>query len=235
MAKEVERASGAHYIAGLWWEDLVKQLLWEVRDYAQTDGERSRYCVTSIPIPTWSWAHVNGEIVYSEIVYGTEDATETEHCVAIQPPRRWNTVSESVEHTTKPLSLSGIIFRHQPGRCPIVIMPGMRGGGDKNNKGIHGDVWSTIGWDDSSPGVALEDLRYLLVQIETAPNDSGGRTAVYLRCLALAPVHGERGTYRRVGLIRSSDSDIIRYFESPENRCGIDDYVDDTGQVLNLV
>jgi hypothetical protein len=52
LAKEVNKRTGFEYLAGLWKEMMVEDLLWCVRDAAKPSGWAR--------IPSWSWASLRG-------------------------------------------------------------------------------------------------------------------------------------------------------------------------------
>ena len=52
------------YIAGLWRDSLPKGLLWNVEDCRQASGQPSRRPEGGYRAPTWSWASVEGEILW---------------------------------------------------------------------------------------------------------------------------------------------------------------------------
>jgi hypothetical protein len=57
IATEFQRKIKHVYIAGLWRSDLVRSLPWHMRNISEPDYTRA---------PSWSWAYVNGLVVYQK-------------------------------------------------------------------------------------------------------------------------------------------------------------------------
>ena len=68
IATEVQRLVKDVYVAGLWKSHLPYELLWYARSPYQTnDGIPHRY--QTYVAPSWSWASIQGEIVYPEEIW----------------------------------------------------------------------------------------------------------------------------------------------------------------------
>ena len=61
LASKFQRKTGFHYLAGLWQEDLIRGLSWEMSeaDDARWAPKPNVYCA-----PSWSWASVDGDVWY---------------------------------------------------------------------------------------------------------------------------------------------------------------------------
>ncbi|KAJ4288746.1 hypothetical protein N0V88_007280 [Collariella sp. IMI 366227] len=70
IAREVARLTGMEYLAGLWKENMLQDLMWVAR--TQEWWRRPEYAENFPPAPTWSWASVQAPILCDAI---TEDAT----------------------------------------------------------------------------------------------------------------------------------------------------------------
>jgi hypothetical protein len=63
LAAEVEALTGDEYLAGLWEQEFVRQLLW----VAKRTSFLTR--TTNYRAPSWSWASVNGLIFYKHVLH----------------------------------------------------------------------------------------------------------------------------------------------------------------------
>jgi hypothetical protein len=70
IAREMARLTGMEYLAGLWRENMLQELMW----YARTQEWRTRpeHTEEFPPAPTWSWASVEAPILCDAV---TGDAT----------------------------------------------------------------------------------------------------------------------------------------------------------------
>lgn len=97
LVERLENITHDECISGLWRKDLCKQLCWEIYD----DDEREELYQPMIPrhvAPTWSWANVDGRVVY--------DKAYSDHVYDICIP--W---VEVVESSTGKLVLRGVAIR----------------------------------------------------------------------------------------------------------------------------
>lgn len=61
IATEVQRITSDDYLAGLWRSDLINQLAWYVENWSGVKPQAYR-------APSWSWASVDGQILYENWV-----------------------------------------------------------------------------------------------------------------------------------------------------------------------
>ena len=76
LAATVSSVVGSQYLAGLWNDDLKRQLLW-FRDFSTPPSTRPRYRA-----PSWSWASIDSQVIWpKEIMEIVEDdTTEISSC-----------------------------------------------------------------------------------------------------------------------------------------------------------
>ncbi|KAJ4327168.1 hypothetical protein N0V84_002430 [Fusarium piperis] len=63
LAKIAQHGSPADYLYGIWMEQVAESLLWEHRGHS-VDGKRVYTCQTKRRAPSWSWASVDGQIMF---------------------------------------------------------------------------------------------------------------------------------------------------------------------------
>ena len=68
LSAAFSRRSGCTYVAGLWQEDIVRGMLWEVHEPENTTFP-SKY-----RSPSWSWASINGRVLYQLAMKPFSDA-----------------------------------------------------------------------------------------------------------------------------------------------------------------
>lgn len=67
LVKKVQSITYDQYLSGLWKEDLYKQLCWKTHDYGRDKVDQTT--IAREYAPTWSWAHIDGPVVYDDGYY----------------------------------------------------------------------------------------------------------------------------------------------------------------------
>jgi hypothetical protein len=73
LARQFQEVAGLDYVAGLWRQSLVEDLLWHVDLHVESRGWLERPAWRA---PSWSWASVRGAVEFVEVEGGMEEMAE---------------------------------------------------------------------------------------------------------------------------------------------------------------
>ncbi|KAK4444709.1 HET-domain-containing protein [Podospora aff. communis PSN243] len=171
LAKLMSKARNGEYLAGLWSGSIAADLLWYQEERSE-DGHRNNSRVDAWGAPTWSWASVDGPVMYPQDLYTSDVLFNLQgHCE----------VTKAQCEPGRGSSGQRVITGHITLRCPVSATP------VKIKSG--GGLWC---WMDSKRDVVTEELYFGLV----------ARIGRYEYLLALEMVDAVSNKFRRVGLVK---------------------------------
>ena len=211
IVKRLQPSFKTDYLAGLWREDLLEQLLWHVESYDEAKRSLAGEKRPEYRAPSWSWASIDVPIV-----------TEKLRISETYP------MADIVEACVTPLTdditgqIKGGYIRLRARLFPIKV--------EKSTKGYlalswdWGGVGGCIDNPDVWPQSAIEGLLQFVPLV--FDNLSFDREDLNIHGLMLQPVEGNQGVYQRWGHVT-----IMGDQESKRNREG--DYLNFGVQLIN--
>lgn len=232
VAQHMASAIDAQYLAGIWRQDMISQLLWKV-DYArQSNGHMSTYANPD-ETPSWSWASINGTISYPAIGYFRhfhhELVTVTEAVVDLVTDNVYGQVRGGFLRLQSSCeSRKGSLYT-QPvdseGKSLMTIHAAIRVVGEPWKRAVYPDI---LGY---RIGEILPDhLLYLpMLSISRQALDVEGKSAgdSEIFGLCLCPVPDRRGVYKRYGLFNGKTEEVTSFFADEKNQVANGLYIDE--------
>ncbi|KAI0888758.1 HET-domain-containing protein [Annulohypoxylon maeteangense] len=216
LASEMKAATGYTYLAGLWEEDIEKQLLWESREPSQHFPlKHSPYIA-----PTWSWMSLDGPVRY-DTKYGYQHIQEyTRSRYGPSCPPLIRILKASIEagssdnmhsFVSGTLELRGIAIRAVATRIMDFRSPGsMYRLEIVNHAKVINDTWTrpiivVIWWDENVASKLYDPEGWYRLKKERAQSllfmfVLDGDRSHWKEGLVLERLRGQEEKYRRLGV-----------------------------------
>ncbi|MCJ1459362.1 hypothetical protein MMC28_009739 [Mycoblastus sanguinarius] len=229
IAKKFQVVLGDAYLAGLWKENLERQLLWYVKKCRRWNGLPSSRSET-YRAPSWSWASVDGSVIFRKCFPRPNEIMTSKLMITITDAQvSYLNDDPTAQITDGSIRLRGALF-------PSLLEHG--------ESGYLTLSFHLSGLKDSKtrpdPNTAS---RAVVVDADEYPEDIEGsfyclpiasfleEDTTYIEGLVLQPVGPAKGTYRRFGRFWCWDAEQVRMFTSSEHeRENHHDLYDDTDQ-----
>lgn len=209
IAKRVQVALGeknsSSYLAGLWRQTMVQDLLWEVDQRVETASPR-----VNRGVPTWSWARTdapkkyptsNQIVQFCDFVDGSVQPATTAH----------ESGDPFVGVTAGHIILSGHLIPARTEGTRIYV---------KHNPRAEQLVIRDYDWNEPGNDQINDGDELFALPLVTQPNPSGAvDDSVNVVCAVLRPVPGAQGTFSRSGLFSASTQHLAGHeyiFEGSE-------------------
>jgi len=198
MAIEIKKLTGDDFLAGLWKRYLWKELLWCVKTedtivmgrilHFTPPGPPSRR-LTSLNLPTWSWASVSGWIRYAD----NEFEKLSDHDVRVE------IIDVKLEHPEKQFSghaVAGSLTLR--GTLRRVMSLSTATAKDIDNKEDRSNKIKSLKTDEEVGYFVRDETERLFEEIVCMVMT---RASEDIWCLAIEPTERKENEYRRIGLV----------------------------------
>lgn len=180
------------YIAGLWWETLIEDLLW--RSFTTSSSPLSPR-PEKYRAPSWSWAATKGRIlrkrVHFSVLPGIEYKCEILEC-KVTPKSELLPYGEVTDGFLKLKAKMKKVVWDPVGRC--LIEPGSLWDGTAGSSADPGLTSPVQVYPDSTAEVTGGEVWLVLMQLGKTPY-------IWAKGLLLVPVDGKEDCFRRVGVL----------------------------------
>lgn len=204
VARRMAPSLGNEYLAGIWRQDMISQLLWTIELACQTSGHPSIRLHNAAP--TWSWASVHGKVSWWHTLSEKRQDVVEILDAAVQP--KTTNVFGAVAGGY--LRISGFLYRAPRDRDGILLVQiriGLRGLGGIMDCSILPDVRP-----EQDHEAVLNASFYLPLRVIPGEEVHG------IVLTPSADKASESGTYERWASFRCWHPEIVEYFEATSNR-----------------
>jgi hypothetical protein len=184
----------SNYLAGLWRQTLIQDLLWEVSDRRKSTAPRVNHS-----IPSWSWARTDAPKTYNLSQKLTHLCDFVDGNVQ-SAPRSNGPGDPLVSVTSGYIVLSGYLI---PARTEGTYIY------TKHNARAEQLVTRDYDWRDPGDNQINDgDELFALPLVAQSDSAGAGQHSISVVCAVLRPVPGVKGTFTRVGLFSASSNHL---------------------------
>jgi hypothetical protein len=214
IALEIQKLVADEYVAGMWREHLIYQLLWHT---FHISSRPKQYCA-----PTWSWASVNGTVInacmitwldHRDLLASIEDIQ-----IDLAGPNPLGAIKGGWLRIRGPLVRASLLVEH----IGSYVFPRLYYNGNVVDLGPNIDVPLRVPLSESPQEIYLMPIRYFF------PNRKLRRSSnIYAKVkgLLLQPTGNRKGNFYRIGLFQTGGFESCSSLLSSDEEMGCLDEV----------